>query len=149
MLLIVIASYCAKEEEFVVKPDLSDSCKVFFNCGNACLADQELSEQIRVIGIREALYAHEIPQAILEGHFTYNVGGSPISFLGFYFNKESPIQNNDLDRMMVLHLVATQGQGKIVDEIKASAKQTVLALMNFSDLVMQIKLLMGTCIIFS
>ena len=148
MLMNASANYSQDEEEYVVGDSLPASCLAFFNSESVGTADQELAEQFREMGIPEASYATGTAQALLSGHFLYTLGLQPSNFTAFGFNEETPVQTSEPCRTLVIHLVATQGQGRTLDEINKSAKQRVKAPMSFDELTMQLKLLMGACTIF-
>eukprot|EP00957_Ditylum_brightwellii_P162053 12337962-Ditylum_brightwellii.AAC.1 len=85
----------------------AESCRLFFNCKNATLADQELHQQFEDMGLGDIGFAHGTTQAL------YNVG-----------------------------------QGKTLEDIKKSAKQSVRVPTDFSGLKTQLSYWMGACKIF-
>ena len=105
-----------------VAEELPRSCKSFYSCENAGLEEQELTLQLEDLGLSEVGYAHDLIQALLAGNFTYSDPSTPNKISSFCVFERNPLQNEHQACAIVLHLIPTQGQGKTVDEIKASAK---------------------------
>ena len=74
------------------------------------------------------------------GVLNYSVGGSPSNMSAFCFKKGKALKNNQNARALVLHLISVQGKGKTLDELKASAKQTVEVPMDVVSLKDQLKI---------
>jgi len=73
----------------------------------------------------------------------YSIGGSPSNLSAFCFTKGKSLKRNSNERALVLHLVSQQGKGKSLEELKASAKQTVAVPMNVDGLIAQLKIFGG------
>ena len=58
----------------------------------------------------------------------------------FCFKKGKALKNNQNARALVLHLISEQGKGKTLDELKASAKQTVEVPTDVGSLEDQLKI---------
>ena len=123
------------------------SCRDFYAAETPGLAEQELNEQFKALKIPGVDFAHGTVQSLLAGLFGYNVGGSPSNLSAFCFCEQSPVQSSGPDQALILHLVATQGRGKTIEEIKASTKQKVVAPTAFEDLVGRIRYMIGICTI--
>ena len=136
------------ESELLAPSEVVDSCRAIFNSETAALADQELSSQFADLGLKEVVYAHGTIQAIIHGFFLYGVGGSPSNFSAFCFGEHNPTDESPLDRCLVLHIMATQGRGKTMDDIKGMSKQTVEVPSNYQDLIDRLKIFGAACQIF-
>ena len=134
--------------EFLAPRNVVDSCKAIFNSETAALADQELASQFSSLGLKEVVYAHGTIQAIIHGFFLYNVGGSPSNFSAFCFGDHNPIHEAPLERCLLLHIMATQGRGKTMEDIRGMAKQTVEVPMTYQDLIDRLKIFGAACSIF-
>jgi len=102
-----------------------------------------LIEQFKALKMPEVDFPHGTVQALLVGLFQYSVGGSPSNLSAFCFYEQNPVQKLGPNQALVLHLVATQGRGKSIEEINASSKQKVIAPTSFEDLVNRIKYYIG------
>jgi len=128
--------------------ELPSTCISFFNKETAALADQELSLQFQNMGMPDVGFAHGVVQALYGGNFTYHSACSPNNFSAFCFYEQDPLSNEQSNRHIILHLVARDGQGKTLDEIKASTRQVVKAPTNFNDLDQQLKYFTGLSQVF-
>ena len=122
-----------------------ESCKKFYKCETAGLAEQELYEQFKALKMPEVDFAHGTVQAILSGYILYNVGGSPSNLSAFCFCEQNPVQSEGPSDGLILHLVATQGRGRTIEEINSSTKQKTEAPTTFEDLTSRVKFLAGAC----
>ena len=114
--------------------DLVESCRAFMNSENTGMADQELNLQFEDLGQGDVGFTHGLVQNLHSGNFFYNDASTPSNFSAFSFYEQLPLQCEQKSRYLMLHLIATQGQGKTVSEIKASARQEVKAPMDFNSL---------------
>ena len=107
------------------------------------MAELELSEQLEELGIRNVSFAHGTIIALHGGVLLYSVGGSPSNLSAFCFTKGKALQKETNQRALVLHLIHQQGKGKSLDELKASAKQSVAVPTDMDGLVAQLKIFRG------
>ncbi len=125
------------------------SCKDFFNCKNASLAEQELVQQFEDRGLGDVSFAQGTSQALYHGLFQYYQGSTPSNFTVFAFFEEDPLQMDRINRRaLLLTLVSTRGQGDTLEEIKNSAKQTVKVPTTFEGLKNQLNFFEGAISIF-
>ena len=66
-----------------------ESCRNFYKCETAGLAEQDLYEQFKALKMPEMDFAHGIVQAILSVYILYNVRCSPSNLSAFCFCKQS------------------------------------------------------------
>jgi len=149
MIIMASASYVSvgDEMELRVPTEPVESCKDFYACESTGLAEQELYEQFKALNIPDVDFAHGTVQAILAGILLYNVGGSPSNFSAFCFCKQNPVQSDGPSEALILHLAATQGRGRTIEEINSSTKQKTEAPTTFEDLSSRIKFIAGASII--
>lgn len=128
--------------------ELVESAKRFINSRTAALADHELHEQFEDLNITNVCFAHGLVNALYAGCFLWFDKNSPNNFSPFCFSKCKPLQTSQQARFLLLHLISTQGQGKTMEECKATAKQSVIAPMECDDLFQQVRFFGGACSIF-
>ena len=132
--------------ELIAPSEPVESCIDFFSCETTGLAENELYNQFKVFGMPEVEFTHVKVQEILAGQFQYNVGGYPSNLSAFCFCKNIPVLKYEPNQALILHLVATQGSGKIMYEINLSTKQKTSAPSTFEYPKARIKFLTGACI---
>jgi hypothetical protein len=59
------------------------------------------------------------------GVFQYADASTPSNFTVFAFHKQEPLLDSHQNDYLICQLIQTQGQKKLLDEMKASLKQTV------------------------
>eukprot|EP00957_Ditylum_brightwellii_P032200 2441386-Ditylum_brightwellii.AAC.1 len=124
-------------------------CKDFINCESAGLADQTLHFHFKYIGLSDVSFAHGLTQALYTGSFLYADASTPSNFSAFCFFESSPVEALKMEEhSLLLHLIATQGQGKSLADIKALAKQTVKVPSSFDVLTNQLGFWVGAFQIF-
>ena len=133
----------ASEDGKSVPNELPEGCKSFLNCNSAGMAELELYEQLEDVGLKNVSFAHGTVIALHGGVLLYSVGGSPSNLSAFCFSKGKALQKDTKDRALVLHLIHQQGKGKSLDELKASAKQTVAVPTDIDGLLIQLKIFKG------
>lgn len=101
----------ASVTDYVDTPsDTAESCRLFFNCKNAALADQELHQQFEDMGLGDVGFAHGTTQALHNGMFLYSEGSTPSNFTAFSFFEQQPLERDDVcKRALFLILVSTVG----------------------------------------
>eukprot|EP00957_Ditylum_brightwellii_P201184 15324448-Ditylum_brightwellii.AAC.1 len=117
MSIVVLAKDC---ENTPSKP--VESCGLFYNCKSAALANQELHQQFEDMGLGDVGFAHGTTQALHNQMFLYLEGSTPSNFTAF-----------------------TVSQGKSLDYIKKSAKQTIRVPTDFVGLQNQLQYWKGAC----
>eukprot|EP00957_Ditylum_brightwellii_P206786 15350001-Ditylum_brightwellii.AAC.1 len=138
------STYGDKSADAVVQP-----CKGFLNCESAGLADQTLRFHFKDIGLGNMSFAHGLTQALYTGSFLYANARTTSNFSAFCFFESSPVEAMKMEEhSLILHLIATQGQGKSLADIKVSAKQTVKAPSSFDTLNNQLGFWAGAFQIF-
>jgi hypothetical protein len=130
----------ASEDGERAASEIPESCKKFWNSASSGMAELELLEQLEQLGIRNVAFAHGTVVALYGGVLLYSVGGSPSNLSAFCFRKGKALKNNQNARALVLHLISEQGKGKTLDELKASAKQTVEVPSDIGSLEDQLKI---------
>jgi hypothetical protein len=143
--MLLMASATTNER---AAPKLVQTATDFFNSENTGLADMELSQNFAAIGLKEVNFAHGVVQAFHSGQFTYFNPSAPSNFTIFAFTEREPLSSDLQSRTMFLHLAATQGKGKTLDEIKSSAKQVVSIPTDFDAFLRQIYYFLGAFKIF-
>jgi len=138
--VLQMVKMAASEDGDRAASEIPDSCKKFWNATSAGMAELELLEQLEQLGIRNVAFAHGTVVAMFGGVLNYSVGGSPSNMSAFCFKKGKALKNNQNARALVLHLISVQGKGKTLDELKASAKQTVEVPMDVVSLKDQLKI---------
>ena len=129
-------------------PSVPDSCKAFWSCSSSGMAELELMEQLEQLGLRNVSFAHGTVVALYGGVLLYSVGGSPSNLSAFCFKKGRALKNNQSSRALTVHLVNQQGKGKSLEELKASAKQSVEVPIDVPGLEVQLKIFAGVLKVF-
>eukprot|EP00957_Ditylum_brightwellii_P190265 14482835-Ditylum_brightwellii.AAC.1 len=125
------------------------TCKDFMNCESAGLANQTLCFHFKDIGLNDVSFAHGLTQALYTGSFLYVDVSTPSNFSAFCFFESFLMEVMKMEeRSPILHLIATQGQGKSLADIKASAKHTVKVPSSFDALTNQLDFWVGAFQIF-
>ena len=138
--VVQMIKMAASEDGERAASEIPESCKKFWNSASSGMAELELLEQLEQLGIRNVAFAHGTVVAMFGGVLNYSVGGSPSNMSAFCFKKGKALKNNQNARALVLHLISEQGKGKTLDELKASAKQTVEVPTDVGSLEDQLKI---------
>eukprot|EP00957_Ditylum_brightwellii_P063302 4804224-Ditylum_brightwellii.AAC.1 len=105
MLVMISATNCDDTPS-----DTAESCRLFFNCKNAALADQELHQQFKDMGLGDVGFAHGMAQALHNGMFLYSEGSTPSNFTAFNSFEQQPLERDDVrKRALFLILVSMVG----------------------------------------
>jgi hypothetical protein len=119
--------------------DLTDSCKRVINSKTVALAKQELNLQFENSCLSKVSFLMGYTSNIYNGILLWLSTDTPSSHSPFTFNEAEPIRMDEQkNRHLTLQLILMQGKGMMVDEIKATNKQKVHALMNFQDMTEQL-----------
>ncbi len=87
-------------------------------------------------------------QALCVGDFLYSNSSTPSNFTIFAFHELEPLSDSHQNDHLTCQLVQTQGQKKLLNEIKASLKQTVHVPNNFNSMGTQLQIFTAGCEIF-
>jgi hypothetical protein len=104
---------------------ISAACTCFLNSDNVCMAQYKQVHQFKELGFPGIHFAQGTAQALFVGDFLYTNSSTLSNFIVFAFHKQEPLSDSHQNNYLICQLVQTQGQKKLLDEIKASLKQTV------------------------
>jgi hypothetical protein len=93
-------------------------------------------------------FAQGTVQALYVGDLLYANSSTPSNFTVFAFHEIEPLSNLRQNDYLICQLVQTQGQKKMMDEIKASLKQSVHIPSNFNGMGTQLQIFSAACKIF-
>jgi hypothetical protein len=127
---------------------LSVTSTRFINSENVGMAQYELIHQFKKLGFPDIGFAQGTVQALYIGDFLYSDSSTPSNFIVFAFHEVEPLSNSRQKDYLVCQLVQTQGQKKMLDEIKASLKQTVHMPSDFNSMGTQLQVFAAACEIF-
>jgi hypothetical protein len=124
------------------------TCTHFINLENIGMAQYKLIHQFKELGFPDIGFTQGTVQALYIGDFLYSDSSTPSNFTVFAFCKVEPLSNSRQKDYLVCQSVQTQGQKKMLDEIKALLKQTVHIPSDFNGMGTQLQVFSATCKIF-
>jgi hypothetical protein len=121
----------------------------FINCNNVGMAQHDLIHQFKDLGYKDNIsFASGMTQALYMGEFLYVDSSTPSNFTIFAFHEQEPNSNERQNDYLICHLLQVEGQKKLLDEIKASLRQSVNVPNDYNGLGMQIQLFTAAANIF-
>eukprot|EP00957_Ditylum_brightwellii_P184733 14070088-Ditylum_brightwellii.AAC.1 len=70
------------------------------------------------LGLHKVGFAHILVTSLYNGDFTYPDASTPGNFSAFCFYETGPLCIQQKERYLILHLVETQGQKRMLEECK-------------------------------
>ena len=103
------------------------------------MAQYKLVHQFKELGFPYIGFTQGTAQALHVAVFQYADASTPSNFTVFAFHKQEPLLDSHQNDYLICQLVQTQGQKKLLDEMKASLKQTVHIPTNFHSMLPDVR----------
>jgi hypothetical protein len=104
------------------------SCQKFINATTHGIAEQELSMQLKGLGLSKMAFATGLTLNLYSRKFLYAVRNMPSNFSCFINYEGNHLdKQNQQDQELILHLIKTKGKGQSIEEIKDLNKQKIKA----------------------
>ncbi len=97
---------------------ISETCTRFLNSDNVGMAQYELVHQFKELGFPDISFAQGTEKALYVGDFLYANSSTPSNFTVFAFHEQEPLLDFRQNDYLICQLVQTQGQKKLLDEVK-------------------------------
>jgi hypothetical protein len=128
--------------------NITPSCLCFINSDNVGMAQLELIHQFETYNLDDVGFAAGTVQALHVGEFLYSDSSTPSNYTVFAFSEQAPNAGSQQMDYLICHLIQEQGQKKLLEEIKASLKQSVHLPKDFDSLGSQLVLFATASAIF-
>ncbi len=140
--------FASASDPFVVPIKPKESCQRFINPTTNGIAEQELSMQLKNLGLSEMAFATGLTLSLYSGKFLYAVCNSPSNFSCFSIYEGNHLdKQNQQDPQLILHLIKTKDKGQSIKDIKVN-KQKIKAPTTYIELMQQFKGFSGLISIF-
>jgi hypothetical protein len=141
--------FASASNPFVVPIEPKESCQCFISATTHGVAKQELSMQLKNLGLSEMAFATGLTLNLYSGKFLYAVHNNPSNFSCFSINKGDHLnKQNQQDRQLILHLIETKGKGQSIEDTKDLNKQKIKAPTTYIEMMQQFKGFSGLISIF-